>query len=65
MGLRPVQGELRTLGIRLGATTIRRILKARGVGPAPRRTGPTWWEFLKAQADGILACDFFTVETMG
>ncbi len=57
-------GELRTLGIRIGATTIRRILRAYGLGPAPRRTGPTWSEFLSAQAEGILACDFFTVETL-
>jgi putative transposase len=59
-----VQGELRKLGIRIGATTIRRILRAHGLGPAPRRTGPTWSEFLKAQAHGIVACDFFTVETL-
>src|SRR5439155_6733098 len=41
-----------------------RILRAHGLGPAPRRSGPTWSEFLKAQAEGILACDFFTVETL-
>jgi len=34
------------------------------LGPAPRRTGPTWSEFLKAQAKGIIACDFFCVETI-
>ena len=59
-----IQGELRRLGIRVGATTIRRILRAHGLGPAPRRTGPTWSQFLKAQALGILACDFLTVETL-
>jgi transposase InsO family protein len=59
-----IRGELRRLGIRVGATTIRRILRAHGLGPAPRRTGPTWTEFLKAQAHGILACDFLTVETL-
>ena len=47
-----VGGELRKLGIRVGATTIRTL----------RRTGPTWAEFLRTQADGIIACDF-TVET--
>src|SRR5689334_8769518 len=41
-----IQGELRKLGIRLGATTIQTILRKAGVGPAPRREGPTWTEFL-------------------
>jgi HTH-like domain len=59
-----IQGELRKLGIRIGATTIRRVLRAHGLGPAPRRCGPTWSQFLRAQAEGILASDFFTVETL-
>jgi transposase InsO family protein len=59
-----IQGELRKLGIRLGASTIRRILRHAGLGPAPRRTGPTWSEFLRSQGRGVLACDFFTVETV-
>jgi transposase InsO family protein len=49
--------------VRVSATTIRTLLRANGLGPAPRRSGPTWREFLRAQAQGILALDFFTVET--
>ena len=60
-----IQGELRKLGIGVGATTIRMLLRERGLGPAPRRTGPSWAEFIRAQAQGILACDFFAVETVG
>ncbi len=59
-----IQGELRKLGIRVGASTIRRILRRAGLGPAPRRTGPTWSEFLRAQGRRALACNFFTVETV-
>jgi putative transposase len=59
-----IQGELAKLGIRVSATTIRALLRRHGLGPAPRRSGPTWSEFLRAQAHGILACDFFTVETV-
>jgi putative transposase len=58
-----IQGELRKLGIRVGASTIRSLLRRSGFGPAPRRQGPSWSEFLRAQAHGMLACDFFTVET--
>jgi transposase InsO family protein len=57
-------GELRKLGIRVGATTIRTLLRRHGLGPAPRRCGPSWTQFLKAQAEGIVACDLFTVETI-
>jgi putative transposase len=59
-----IQGELRGLGIRVGATTIRSLLRRSGLGPAPRRSGPSWSEFPRTQATGILACDFFTVETV-
>jgi len=58
-----IEGELRKLGIRVAATTIRTLLRTARLGPAPRRTGPTWTEFLRAQAQGVIACDFFTVET--
>jgi hypothetical protein len=57
-------GELRKLGIQVGATTIRTLLRGHGLGPAPRRSGPSWAQFLRAQAEGIVACDFFTVETI-
>lgn len=59
-----IQGECRKLGIRVGASTIRTLLRQEGLGPAPRRSGPSWSEFLRAQAQGIIACDFFTVETL-
>src|SRR5256712_12876708 len=59
-----IQGELRKVGVRVGATTIRRVLRAHGLGPAPRRHGPTWGDFLRAPAGGILATGFFTVETI-
>jgi putative transposase len=60
-----IQGELRKLGVRVGATTIRSVLRRSGFGPAPRRGGPSWAEFLRAQAQGMVACDFFTVERCG
>jgi len=59
-----IAGELRKLGIRVGTTTIRTLLRRQGFGPAPRRSGPTWTQFLRAQAAAIVACDFFTVETI-
>lgn len=59
-----IKGELQGLRIVVSATTIRTILRRAGLGPAPRRDGPTWRQFLAAQAEGIVACDFFTVETV-
>jgi transposase len=55
-----IRGEFAKLGIRVSATRIRTLLRRAGLGPAPRRGGPTWSEFLRAQAQGILALDFFT-----
>jgi putative transposase len=58
-----ISGELLKLGISVSATAIRTVLRRAGLGPAPRRSGPSWSTFLRSQARGILAFDFFSVET--
>jgi putative transposase len=63
VGCLRIQGELRKLGIPVGATTIRRCFGPAALVPT-RRSGSTWSEFLRAQAWGIMACDFFTLETV-
>ena len=63
-GHRRIQGELARLGHAIAASTVWEILHAAGIEPAPRRAGPTWREFLTAQAHAIIACDFLVVETV-
>jgi transposase InsO family protein len=59
-----IVGELRKLGVVVSATSVRNVLRRHRLKPAPRRSGPTWTEFLRAQASGTLACDFFHVDTI-
>ncbi|WP_405475996.1 integrase core domain-containing protein [Streptomyces sp. NBC_00009] len=63
-GYRRIAGELAGLGRPVGASTVWAILKKAGVDPTPRRSGPTWAEFLRSQAVGILAVDLFHVDTV-
>jgi putative transposase len=63
-GHRRICGELAKLGFRVSPTSIRRLLAQARIEPAPRRGGPSWREFLRAQAGSIVACDFFTVESV-
>src|SRR5215467_11204502 len=61
-GYKRIQGELLGLGIRVGASTVRRVLKSLWIPPAPQRSGSTWRQFLRTQVSAMLACDFFHVE---
>jgi putative transposase len=63
-GYQRIRGELLRLGVRVSASSIRRVLRAYGLGPAPRRTPSSWRAFLRQQAAGMAACDFFTVGTV-
>ncbi len=63
-GYRRVQGELAQLGVRVAPSTVWRVLQRAGIPPAPRRASETWRAFLRAQAAGIIACDFVTVDTV-
>jgi transposase len=63
-GYRRIRGELAGLGITVAPSTVWQVLKDAGIGPAPRRDGPGWAEFLRSQAQGILALDFFTADLL-
>ena len=64
-GYRRIHGELAGLGVKVAASTVWEILKNAGIDPAPRRTGAAWSQFLRSQAEAILACDFFTADLPG
>jgi putative transposase len=64
-GYQRIVGELAGLGISVSATTVRKLLRDAGLGPAGERAGLSWRKFLRSQAQSMLACDFFTVDTVG
>jgi putative transposase len=63
-GYRRVHGELCRLGYKIGASTVWAMLQRAGVDPAPKRSALSWRQFLRAQAEAVLAVDFFTVDTV-
>jgi transposase len=63
-GYRRVHGELLVLGVEVAASTVWQILKDVGIDPAPDRASTTWADFLRSQADALLACDFFETITL-
>ena len=63
-GYRRIHGELASLGHQIGASTVWTILHNADINPSPRRAGPSWTEFLQAQAHAILACDLFHLDTI-
>jgi transposase len=63
-GHRRIQGELMRLGHRIASSTVWQILHSAGIDPTPRRSGPTWTQFLARQAKGILAVDFIHIDTV-
>jgi transposase InsO family protein len=63
-GYRRIHGELLVLGVKVAASTVWEILKDAGIDPAPERASSTWADFLRSQADGLLACDFLETVTL-
>ncbi len=63
-GYRRIHGALATMGITIAASSVWPILKRHDIEPSPRRSGPSWAEFLAAQAKGLIVCDFLTAETV-
>jgi putative transposase len=63
-GYQRIVGELAGVGVNVSATTVRTILRQAGLPPADTRAGLCWREFLRAHAQSMFACDFFTVETL-
>jgi hypothetical protein len=63
-GYRRVHGELAALGIKVAASTVWEIIKAEGIDPEPDRGAITWADFLRNQAEGLLACDFIETVTL-
>ena len=63
-GYRRVHGELARMGVKLAPSSVWAVLRRHDIEPAPRRSGLTWAEFVRAQATTLLACDFFTVDTV-
>jgi putative transposase len=59
-----IAGELRKLGVAVSASSVRNILAKEGLPPAPQRDSQSWRNFLQAHGESILACDFFTVDTV-
>ncbi len=63
-GYRRIHGELAALGIKVAASTVWEILREHGIPPAPERASTTWADFLRSQADALLACDFFETRAL-
>jgi putative transposase len=64
VGLSALVGELKGVGVIVSATTVRKVLREAHLGPAGKRPGPSWREFLRSQASSVIAVDFFTVDTV-